>query len=50
MLDIQEAKNNEELELYAEKLISEISIWCWPAIVSKNYLLKLNGQKYLVET
>ena len=41
MLDIQEAKNNEELELYAEKLISEISIWCWPAIVSKKLSFKV---------
>lgn len=41
MLDIQEANNNEELELYAEKLISEISIWCWPAIVSKKLSFKV---------
>ena len=41
MLYIQEANNNEELELYAEKLISEISIWCWPAIVSKKLSFKV---------
>ncbi len=41
MVDIQESNNNEELKLYAERLISEISIWCWPAIVSKKLSFKV---------